>query len=425
MKIELTDISAVKKSLTIEADAEDVRRETEAVLRRYASQARIPGFRPGKAPLELVRTRFASQISDDVRERLVGRLYSEATREKGLRPLGDPALEEISKESEEPLRFKTTFEVLPQLTPKGYRGVEVREPKVAVEEEDVERALESLRQSQARFVTEDGRAAAAGDVVVADVEGTPAGGETFRRERVVIALGAEDNLPEFNDKLPGVAAGSSLEFDVEYPEAYSAKELAGKPVSYKLHVHEVKRKEVPPLDDELAKDLGEFADLASLRERVRGDLLEEKRHVSQRGTRQSILDKVLVENPVVLPDVLVDEEIQHRLEDMVRMMAMQGVDPRTLDVDWKQLRDRQEEPARKTVHAKLVLDAIAAIEHVEASDDEIEAYVRREAQRMGEKHEKLLARIEKSGGREALRAQLVREKTLDFLSSVANIQRGD
>src|SRR5262245_66191648 len=126
MKIELTDLSPVKKSLTIEADPEDVQRETEAVLRRYASQVRIPGFRPGKAPLDLVRTRFAHQIHEDVRERLVGRLYSEATREKGLTPLGEPALEEISNEDETPLRFKTTFEVLPELAPKGYRGVEVR-----------------------------------------------------------------------------------------------------------------------------------------------------------------------------------------------------------------------------------------------------------------------------------------------------------
>jgi trigger factor len=425
MKIELTDLSPVKKSLTIEADPEDVRRETEAVLRRYASQVRIPGFRPGKAPLDLVRSRFAHQIDEDVRERLVGRLYTEATREKGLHPLGDPALEEISKEDEAPLRFKTTFEVLPELAPKGYRGVEVREAAVAVADEEVEKAIESLRQSQARFLTEDGRAAATGDVVVADVEGTPEGGETFRRERMLIALGEPDNLPEFNEKLVGVAAGSNLEFDVAYPEGYSAKELAGKPVSYKLHVHEVKRREIPALDDELAKDLGDFADLAALRERVRSDLLGEKRAVAFRGTRQSILDKVLIENPVLLPDVLVDEEIQHRLEDMVRMMAMQGVDPRTLDVDWKQLRDRQEEPARKMVHAKLVLDAIARAERVEAQDDEIDGFVRQEAQRTGEKYEKLHARIEKSGGREALRAQLVREKTLDFLSSVANIHRGD
>ena len=425
MKVELTDLSPIKKSLTIEADPEDVERETEAVLRRYAGQVRIPGFRPGKAPLDLVRSRFGDQIHEDVRERLVGRLYAEATREKNLRPLGEPALEEISDQGETPLRFKTTFEVLPELAPKGYRGVEVREAGVTVADEDVEKALESLRESQARFVTEDGRAAATGDVVVADVEGTPEGGEPFRREGVMIALGEADNVPEFNEKLVGVAAGSNLEFDVSYPEDFAAKELAGKPVAYRLHVHEVKRKEIPALDDELAKDLGEFADLAALRERVRNDLLEEKRAVASRGTRQAILDKVLIENPVLLPDVLVDEEIQHRLEDMVRMMAMQGVDPRTLDVDWKQLRDRQEEPARKMVHAKLVLDAISRIEGVEAADDEVDGHVRREAQRAGEKYEKLRARLEKSGGREALRAQLVREKTLDFLSSVANIHRGD
>jgi trigger factor len=425
MKIELTDLSPVKKSLSIEAEPQEVDRETEAVLRRYANQVRIPGFRPGKAPIDLIRSRFAREIQEDVRERLVARLYTEATREKKLRPLGDPALEELTHEQDQPFRFKTTFEVVPDLTPKGYRGIEVRERKAEVTGDEVEKALESLRDSHARFVTEEGRVAATGDVVVADVDGAPSGGEAFHRERVLIAIGAEDNLPEFNEKLPGTTAGSTVEFQVAYPGGYNAKELAGKSVDYKLQVHEIKRREVPALDDEFAKDLGEFADLAALRERVRSDLLEEKQVQSRRASREAMLDKILIENPVVLPEVLVDEEIQHRLEDMVRIMMMQGMDPRTMEVDWKALRDRQEAPARKMVHARLVLDAVASEEHVHVEDADLTTHIRKEAERVGEPYEKIRARLQKGGGLEALRAQLVREKTLDFLTSVANIQRED
>jgi trigger factor len=183
----------------------------------------------------------------------------------------------------------------------------------------------------------------------------------------------------------------------------------------------VKRKEIPPLDDELAKDLGEFESLAALTARVKADLEERKSASVRSGVRQEILDKVLASNPFPLPEVLVEEEIQHRLEDMVREMMYHGLDPRKADLDWKQLRDRNEEPARKIVHARLVLDAIARAEGVAIDRREVDARVRREAERVGESYDDLRLRLSKGGGLQALETQMVREKSLDLITSIANI----
>lgn len=422
MKVEITDLSPVKKSLAVEVDAEEVSKETQAVLRRYAGQVRLPGFRQGKAPIELVRKRFAKEIDDDVRERLISRLWRDATREKGLMPLGDPVLEDLKHETGMPFRFKTTFEVVPSFEVKDYRGVEAKTPSTRVEDREVEEALESIRQSRARYEVDEARLAEPGDVLVADLDEQPAGEDSKRRERMVLEVGAPGNPHAFNAAIAGAKAGASLAFEVDYPADHPAPTLAGKKVSYRLQVHEVKRKEIPPLDDELAKDLGEFDSLAGLTERVRSDLTARKAAGARAGVRQAILDKVLLANPIPLPEVLVEEEVQHRLEDMAREMMFHGVDPRTMEVDWKQMRERNEEPARKIVHARLVLDAIARTEGVTVGRAELDDRVRREAERIGEGYDGLRARLVKGGGLQALEAQMVREKSLDLITSIANIQ---
>jgi trigger factor len=422
MKIELTDLSAVKKSLVVEAEPEELVRETDESVRRIAKQARIPGFRPGKAPVDVIRKRFWPEIQEDVRERLVSRLYVAAAREKGLRPIGDPTLDELVHEDDKPFRFKTTFEVLPVLEPKNYKGVEVRQRSSRVGEQEVDEALESLREAHARYVTEDGRASQTGDILVADVEETPEGGEPDLRENAMIEVGLPQQLPAFNEALHGAVAGAELNFTVRYPDAHPSQKLAGRDVKYAVKVREIKRKDVPALDDEFAKDMGEFESLAALRARVVRDLEARKAAEARSTLRQEILDKVLLENVVALPEILVEEEIRHRLEDMVRAMVMHGMDPRKEEFDWKGLRDRQEEPARKVVHARLLLDSVSAAEGIAVTAEDVDARIRAEAERIGETFEALRAKLLKSDGVEALKIQMVREKTLDFLTSIANIQ---
>jgi len=429
MRVDLTEQSPVKRSLAFEVDAEELSRETHSVLQGYAAKARIPGFRPGKAPLSMIAARFKKEVADDVRERVMTRAFRDATREHGLRPLGNPVVEDVEEGEGQPLRFKLSFEVLPEIEVKSYEGVEVRRPRAAVEEAEVDRALEELRQARTRLVNAEDRGAADGDVLVADLEGTPAEGEPFERERMFIEVGAAQNPPAFNEKLIGARPGDDLDFTIEVPPppsepgaAEPAAGAPGKPVRYEVHVHEVKAKQVPELDDEFARDLGDFPDLAALRARVRQDLEARKKREADERVRQAVLEKVMLENPIVLPDVLVEDEIRHRLEDLVRRMYAQGIDPEKVELDWKKLRDQQEQAARRSVHARLILDAIARAKGVAVSADELEQRIRKDAEAIGESYATVRKRLEEGSGSEVILAQLVREKSLDLLTAVANIQ---
>ena len=422
MRFDLTEQSPVKKSMAFEVDAEEISRETRAVLHGYAEKANIPGFRPGKAPLSMIHARFKKEVAEDVRERVMSRCFREAARERGLRPLGDPVVDEVQEAEGQPLRFKVSFEVLPEIEVRNYKGVEVRRPAVRVDEAEVDRTLEELRQSRARLIGADGRGAEPGDVLVCDVKGTPAEGQPFARERMFVEVGAEGNPPAFNEKLVGVRPGDDLDFTVEHAGREEAPEVAGKPVRYEIHVHEVKARQVPQLDDEFARDLGEFENLAALRARVHQDLEARKSREADQRVRQSVLEKVMVDNPTVLPDVLVEDEIRHRLEDIVRRMYVQGLDPEKVELDWKKLRDQQEDGARRSVHARLVLDAVARAEGLEVSAAEVQQRIKSDAQAIGEAYETVRKRLEDRGGSEVVRSQMLREKSLDLLTTVANIQ---
>ncbi len=422
MKIDLTDLSPVKKRMSVEVAPEALEREAASLLRDYRKKVRIPGFRQGKAPASIIRAKFSKEMEDDLRERVVSASFRRAAKEKGLQPLGDPALEDVTHEEGEPLTFQTTFEVLPAIELQGYRDVEVSRRAAKVSDEELERTLEELRQSRVQFIVEPERQAVEGDVVIVDVEGSRDEGEPFRRERLPIEVGAKSNLPEFNEKLLGVQSGAELEFPVEYPADYRAPDLAGQRVGYRLKVHEVKCPKLPELDDDFAKDLGDFDDLAALKGKLRQDLDARKHHEADLALRQSVLDKVLIENPVVLPEVLVATEVRRRLQEIVHNMMLEGLDPEKVKVDWKELRERQLEPARKAVHARLILDAVAEAEQVQVEDSEVDERINRDAERLGQSPAKLRADLKKHSGRQVLTAQLVREKSLDYLTSVANIQ---
>jgi trigger factor len=420
MKIELKDLTPVRKQMAVEVDPDVVAREQGAVLRRFVSQVRLPGFRPGKAPASLVRTRFAKEIEEDVRDRLLSRLYREATEEKGLRPLGDPVLEKLTHEEGQPFRFEASFEVLPSFTVQGYREVHARQPKAVVTDEEVREALEDIRRGNSRLVTAD-KAAEAADVLLADVHGTPGRGAVPSRERPHRGRGGRAPA-RVRRRPPGRHRGSRPRRHGRLPGRPPGPGAGGEGGPLPDPRPRGEAEEVPALDDAFAKDLGDFETLEAPAGPGAEDLEARKVEAAQSAVRQGVLDKVLLENPIPLPEHLVNDELRHRVEDMVRSLVLQGVDVEKMDVDWKEIGARQEEPARKTVHARLVLDAIAQAEGLTVDDGEVDARLGREAERMGEGKAGLRRRLQEGGGLEALKIQMVREKTLDFLTSVANIQ---
>jgi trigger factor len=415
MKTEFIDINETQKNLVIEIPGDIVSATIERLTRDYGKAAKIPGFRPGKAPAQVVRKRYREQILHDVVHELVPRAVDEALRERGLEPVDTPNVKDVVVEEGRPLTFTAAFETVPPIDPGEYAAITLRKTPVQVEESAVDQALERLRERAARFEPVEDRPVAHGDTVVVDLERTGADGQTEKHENVSVEVGAPANPPGFDLELTGLRAGDSRQFTLTYPGDYAIKELAGSSVAYAVAVRATKRRVVPPLDDEFAKDLGDYESLESLRGRVREDLEHQSLHENDRELRAEMLRQLASRVGFEAPASLVDREIDRRVEDFVRRLIEQQIDPMRTNINWEEFRDRQREPAAEAVRGALVLDEVARREGLTVDQAEVTREVERYAERTGRTVEAVRARLEKEGGIARLYTGLRREKAIDFL----------
>jgi trigger factor len=415
MKTEFIDINETQKNLVIEIPGDVVNATIERLTKDYGKAAKIPGFRPGKAPAQVIRKRYREQILHDVVHELVPRAVDEALRERGLEPVDTPNVKDVVVEEGRPLIFTAAFETVPPIDPGEYAAITLRKTPVAIEETAVDQALERLRERAARFEPVEDRPVGGGDTVVVDLERTGADGQTEKHENVSVEVGAPANPPGFDAELTGLQVGDSRQFTLTYPADYAIKELAGSSVAYGVVVRGIKRRVVPALDDEFAKDLGEYESLASLRDRVREDLEHQALHDADRELRAEMLRQLASRVGFEAPASLVDREIDRRVEDFVRRLIEQQIDPMRTNINWEEFRDRQREPAAEAVRGALVLDEVARREGLTVGQDEVAREIERYAERTGRSVEAVRARLEKEGGIARLYTGLRREKAIDFL----------
>lgn len=415
MKTEFIDISETEKNLVIEIPGDVVSATIERLTKDYGKAAKIPGFRPGKAPAQVVRKRYREQILHDVVHELVPRAVDEALRERGLEPVDTPNVKDVVVEEGRPLTFTAAFETVPPIDPGEYAAITLRKTPVEVEESAVDQALERLRERAARFEPVEDRPVAHGDTVVVDLERTGADGQTEKHENVSVEVGAPANPPGFDAELTGLRVGDAKRFTLTYPGDYAIKELAGASVAYAVAVRAIKRRVVPGLDDEFAKDLGDYESLEALRGRVREDLEHQSLHEKDRELRAEMLRQLASRVGFEAPASLVDREIDRRVEDFVRRLIEQQIDPMRTNINWEEFRDRQREPAAEAVRGALVLDEVARRENLTVDQAEVTREVERYAERTGRAVEAVRARLEKEGGIARLYTGLRREKAIDFL----------
>lgn len=432
MKTELTDVTPTEKQLAVELPAEAVEAEIARVARNYTRSARIPGFRPGKAPATLVRQRYKDQILHDVMHAMVPRAIDEALRDKAIEPLETPSVRDVSLSEGEPLRFTATFETAPPIEALDYATFTVRRSPIAVSDEAVARTLERLRERAARFEPVEDRPAAMGDFVAADLtrtvvkSGTGAapdveGGKTERHPDVTIEIGSKSNPPGFDESLVGSEPGTEKTFTVTFPPDYAIEEMRGIEVEYTASVKGIRRKVLPALDDEFAKDLGEFESLEALRSRVADDLKRDAEVGQEREIRNDLLRQVAARAPFEAPKGLVERELDRRTEEFVRRLVDNGVDPRKAGIDWERFREEQLDAARETVKSMLVLDDAARREGITVTEADVAAELDRLASRTGRTVAEVRGRLEKDGTIGQFYGGLRREKTVAFLLSRATI----
>jgi trigger factor len=426
MKTELVDVSDTRKNLRVEIPADTVDAELTRVTTRFGKTTRLPGFRPGKVPPKVIRQRFKGQILQDAAEHLVGHAIEDALSERGLQPVDSPDIQNLVVKEGEPLTFMAIFDVVPPFDPGDLSTIELRKMPVTVEDEAVTQALERLRQRAARFEPVDGTVVEPGHTAVVDLvrrgtdkEGTR--GDEDRHSGVSIEMGATGNPPGFDDHVVGMSAGESKSFSITYPNDYSNPELAGSTVDYTVTVTELKKRVVPALDDEFAKDLGEFDSLEALKTRVRADLEAEATEAAERQLRNDLLQKLAERVPFEVPASLLDREVERRLQDFARRLMDQRVDPRQTNIDWNAFREGQREPAADSVKSAMVLDEIARREQISVTEEDLEAELARYAEAAGRSVAAIRARLQQDGELARLAAGLRREKAVALALAKATI----
>jgi trigger factor len=421
MKTEFTDVSETRKTLTIEIPSDIVDAEINKIAKDYSKQAKIPGFRPGKVPATIVKQRFKDQILHDVMHGLIPRAVEEALQERGIEPVDTPNIKDVELQEGHPLKFTAAVETVPAFDPGDLGTLAATRPSTVVTDDAVDQTLQRLRERAAKFEPVEGRAIADGDTAVLDIDRTDAGRAPDRHENVSIEIGGSANPPGFDANLVGLAAGDNKTFSIHFPADYAVKEMADTDVTYAVTVKDVRRKVLPDLDDEFAKDLGAFDSLPALRDKVRADLEEDARDSAQRQVRSTILKQLSDRVTFDLPSSLVEREIDRRLEEFARQLMQQNVDPRQAGIDWAQFREAQREPARASVASALVLDEIARRENVTVAAEDVDKEIERFAARAGRTPAALRAQLEKEGGVARLYAGLRREKAVDLALTRATI----
>jgi trigger factor len=440
---------ACKREISVEIPAEVVSKEQDSIVKAYSRQARVPGFRKGKVPATLVRNRFSGEINSEVLETLVPQYFRQAVIQSGFHPVSPPSIYALENEPGQPVRFKAAFEILPDFELGAYQDIKVEKPKVQVADEEVETELKQLQQRQASFdpVDED-RGAKDGEYAqmsftAVPEEAPPAAGvhpeseaqstgetkegegakpaQPVQMNEVLVEIGGANTLPEFSESLRDVKPGEERSFDVRYPQDFHDPRLAGKLFHYNAKVTAVKKRTLPEINDDFARELNEeFKTLEMLKERMRENIAAQKTHQAEHDAKEQLIEKLLEKHIFPVPRAMVEHQIDLRLERGLRALAAQGM--RTEDMrrmDFRRLRAGQRDAAVKEVRSGLLLGKIADAENIQVSDEELEREIAALAQQSSRPLEDVRKKLAEEGTLERIRGRMRSEKALDFLYSRA------
>ncbi len=408
-------VEGCKHELEISIPAEAVEAETGKVTKTFQGKAKLPGFRPGKVPASLIRKNFAGDIRQQVLEHLVPRFFDAKAKEENLRVVGTPSISDVHFNDGEPVRFKAHFEVFPEFEPAEYTGVEVPYAQPEVTDEDIEKRIAELRESKATYVNVDARPLAEGDYAVVSLESLSGADEPIKSDEVSVLIGGPETIPGFTENLLGASPGDEKEFDVVYPEDYGQEKLAGKTIRFQTVLKGLRRKELPEVNDDFAQDLGDFRTMDELKDALRKSIFAQRETEAQRVAKDAIVDKLVDANEFPVPEAFVERQIENRVEQRLRSLSQQGVDPRSFNLDWDKIKAAQRDAAIREVKASLILGKVAEREAIGVTNEEVDREVTRVAQQSREPVPTVRKRLSEDGTMDRIASHIQTEKTLNFL----------
>ena len=415
-QIQLALVEGCKHSLEISVPVAEVTAETERAVLEIQKRAKLPGFRPGKVTLTLIRQQFAGEIRRKVVESLVPRFFQKQVEAENLTLASPAGYKDIHFHDGEPLRFTAEFEVVPQVELKDYRDVEIPYHDPEISSEDVDKRLEEIRNQKADYSNIDPRPLVDGDFAVLALESlSGVEGEPVKQEEMVLEIGGADTFEAFTENLRGLSPGDEKDFEVAYPSGYGLARLAGKTVRFHTTVKGIRRKNLPEVNDEFAQDVGDFRGVEELREAIRKAIYEERERQAQQAAKDQIVDKLVEMHDFPVPEVFVDRQIKSRVEQRLRAMASAGMETRGLKLDWEKVREAERPEAIREVKASMLLSRISEREAIHVSRDEVDREVERLARQNHEPVAAMHIKFEKDGTLGRIASHIQTEKTLTFL----------
>jgi len=415
-------VNPLLRTVAVEIPSNVVDQERNNLVQRYAKVARVPGFRVGKVPAGVIRTRFSQDINEELVRNLVPKYFREETQKQNLAPISQPQVTDLHLHDGEPLKFTAEFEILPEIPTAGYENVKVEHPAVSVTDEDIEETVNGLREQRSSYDPIEDRAAEIGDFVQISFEGKDKADPEAKPVEVpsiMVELGGKNTVAEFTEHLTGTKAGDEKTFDVTYADDYGDQRLAGKAVEYHVTVKSLKKKIVPEVDEAFISELGgDFKTPEELRATIRKGMEHEKKHQAEHEGKDKLVDELVKLNDFPVPQAMVESQIEIRLERGLRALVQQGM--RTEDMrkmDFARLREGQREAATREVKASLLLEKIADAEKIEVSDEEMDNEIAALARQSQQTPEAVRTRLTQDGSLDRIRTRIRNEKTLDLLYS--------
>jgi trigger factor len=415
LTVEIVEVNSCKRSLAVEVPADELDNEVAQVARDYARSIKVPGFRPGKVPLNVIKQRYGSDLLKEATQKIIERCWKDAIAEHNLQPLAQPVIQDVDSKPGNPLKFKVSFEVLPPLEVKDYKGVSITQPPAEVTDERVNQAIENLREQHAQFVPVDGEAQD-GLYVTAAVDGQFEG-------NVKPIIGDSQTNADFSNNLRGARAGETRTFEVSYPADYYRKQFAGKKVQYAVLIKEIKEKQLTELNDDFAKDVGSES-LDALRAKVRDELVTHAREDAEKKAREALIDTIIGRQTIEVPECMVQEQLEANAHRIASNLAYQGIDINKTSIDWKKVFEQERPRAEQAVRRSIFLDAIARQEGIEVTDEEMESELEKLSEGSGKSAAALRAQLEKEDRIQSFKQHLLQNKALDFIYRNANISVG-
>ncbi len=422
MTVEIVEVNSCKRNLAVEIPSDELNQEMDKIAQEYARNAKVPGFRPGKAPLSIIRQRYGSDLVKDATQKIIERCWKEALEEHKLQPLAQPIVENLNNKPGSPLKFTLSFEIRPELEVKDYKGLSVDLAPPEAPEEELTKTIESMREQHAQFAPIDGEAQD-GHYVSLTVDSQVEGGKSMHEEDVTLVIGHPQTNTDFSENLRGARSGETRSFEISYPDDYRRKVFAGKKIRYTALIKDIKEKQLAEVNDDFAKDLG-YENLETLKNKVRDDLVTQAKQNAEKKARETLLDSIVQRHTLDVPECMVQDELESHVQRVANSLAYQGIDINQTSIDWKKVFDEERPRAEQSVRRSLILDAIARQEGIEVSDQEIDAELQKIVEGTKKSAAALRAQLEKEERIHSYREHLREDKALDFIYRNANISGG-